>query len=171
MKRRLSAFLAGVLTAALLGTLTATALAASGAVEFNAVGVIFNGVPISHAGESFTLSNGVEAPSVINYTDEKGGGTTYLPARRLAELLGVEIGWDAASGSVTIGATPDEPIQTPSAVNDSAAPEDQPVTVYITDHGAKYHRAGCRYLAKSQIAISLSEAKRQAYDPCAICAG
>lgn len=33
------------------------------------------------------------------------------------------------------------------------------ITVYITDTGAKYHTAGCRYLNKSKIPITLERAK------------
>lgn len=42
------------------------------------------------------------------------------------------------------------------------------VTVYITRTGKKYHRAGCRYLRKSQIPISLKDAKRR-YSACSVC--
>ena len=42
-------------------------------------------------------------------------------------------------------------------------------TVYITNTGEKYHRAGCRYLSKSKIAISLSKAKAEGYTPCSVC--
>lgn len=38
-------------------------------------------------------------------------------------------------------------------------------TVYITKSGSKYHRAGCQYLKKSSIPISLSEAKSRGYSP------
>lgn len=41
--------------------------------------------------------------------------------------------------------------------------------VYITKTGAKYHRDGCPSLKKSQIAISLSVAIKQGYEPCKIC--
>jgi len=41
--------------------------------------------------------------------------------------------------------------------------------VYITKTGKKYHRLGCRYLRKSCIPISLTEAKRRGYTPCSIC--
>lgn len=40
--------------------------------------------------------------------------------------------------------------------------------VYITKSGKKYHTAGCRYLSKSGIKISLSEAKKN-YQPCSVC--
>ena len=49
--------------------------------------------------------------------------------------------------------------------------DDQSETVYITNTGSKYHSAGCRYLKKSQIPISLSEAKRQGYTACSVCGG
>jgi len=42
-------------------------------------------------------------------------------------------------------------------------------TVYITRAGRKYHRGGCRSLSRSQIPITLNEAKQQGYGPCAIC--
>lgn len=42
------------------------------------------------------------------------------------------------------------------------------VPVYVTRTGSKYHRAGCRYLARSKIPIDLSEAVRS-YGPCSVC--
>ncbi|WP_417737874.1 thermonuclease family protein [Rosistilla oblonga] len=42
------------------------------------------------------------------------------------------------------------------------------VTVYVTDTGTKYHRAGCRHLRKSKYAMPLSRA-RSAYAPCKTC--
>jgi micrococcal nuclease len=41
-------------------------------------------------------------------------------------------------------------------------------TVYATRTGTKYHRAGCRYLARSQIPMSLREAVAR-YGPCSVC--
>ena len=41
--------------------------------------------------------------------------------------------------------------------------------VYITATGEKYHRAGCRYLSQSKIAVRLSDAKSQGYTPCSVC--
>lgn len=51
-----------------------------------------------------------------------------------------------------------------------ASPDPSPssVTVYITRTGTKYHRAGCRYLSKSAIPISLEQAKAR-YSPCSVC--
>lgn len=49
------------------------------------------------------------------------------------------------------------------------ATENKTVTVYVTKTGGKYHTGGCRYLRKSKIAISLSDARSQGYDPCSVC--
>lgn len=43
------------------------------------------------------------------------------------------------------------------------------VTVYITETGEKYHRAGCQYLRKSQIPISLDDAQAMGYTACSRC--
>jgi hypothetical protein len=40
--------------------------------------------------------------------------------------------------------------------------------VFITNSGSKYHRAGCRSLAKSKIAIALANARKR-YGPCKVC--
>lgn len=42
-------------------------------------------------------------------------------------------------------------------------------TVYITNTGNKYHRAGCRYLKKSQQSISKNNAVTQGYEACKVC--
>lgn len=42
-------------------------------------------------------------------------------------------------------------------------------TVYITRTGSKYHSSGCRYLSKSKIAISKSDAKARGYTACKVC--
>ncbi|MDU7338623.1 MAG: ComEC/Rec2 family competence protein [Clostridium sp.] len=49
------------------------------------------------------------------------------------------------------------------------ATENKSYTVYITKTGGKYHTGGCRYLKKSKIAISLSDAQSQGYSPCSVC--
>ena len=57
------------------------------------------------------------------------------------------------------------PVPTPIIQNSQ---DDISITVYITKTGSKYHRSGCRYLSRSSIPISLSEAKKY-YSPCSIC--
>lgn len=43
------------------------------------------------------------------------------------------------------------------------------IIVHITKTGEKYHSAGCQYLKKSDIEISLEDAKAQGYSPCGKC--
>lgn len=47
--------------------------------------------------------------------------------------------------------------------------ESSSYTVYITNTGSKYHRAGCRYLRQSQHKISKEEAESEGYTPCSVC--
>lgn len=75
--------------------------------------------------------------------------------------------WSAVSSIKKAATTP--PLASPSSVIEKPKQEQkQEVTVYITRTGAKYHRAGCRYLSKSMIPISLEEAKKS-YSPCSVC--
>ncbi len=43
------------------------------------------------------------------------------------------------------------------------------IIVHITRTGSKYHRSGCQYLRKSDISISLNDAKNRGYSPCSKC--
>lgn len=48
----------------------------------NALNISVNGEQIAKSGESYTLSNGTKVPYSISYA-----GTTYLPMKKVAELL------------------------------------------------------------------------------------
>ncbi len=55
-----------------------------------------------------------------------------------------------------------------AAAEESQA-QPQETTVYITNQGSKYHRAGCRYLKSSCIETTLSSALGMGYEPCKVC--
>lgn len=42
-------------------------------------------------------------------------------------------------------------------------------TVYVTKTGTKYHKSSCRYVAKSKIAITKTEAQKKGYKACSVC--
>jgi len=63
----------------------------------------------------------------------------------------------------SLNSSPSSSISTPQTATDN-----QSETVYVTRTGKKYHRNGCRYLSKSKIPMSLSEA-RKFYEPCSVC--
>lgn len=95
-------FLIGFLAASALFVLTGAALVMSGTVEFSTVNVEVNGQRVGNVGETYTLGNGEQAPYSISYKDAKGGATTYLPVRKISELLGVDIQWDGANNAVQV---------------------------------------------------------------------
>ena len=89
-----------------------------------------------------------------------------MPLRAVAEALGAEARWEPEESCVYI--------TTKDAVEGSGEPAPAPaekkgITVYITKTGSKYHRAGCRYLSKSSIPISLDDAKAAGYEPWGVC--
>ncbi|MCI7473805.1 MAG: copper amine oxidase N-terminal domain-containing protein [Clostridiales bacterium] len=96
-------FLSGVLATVLTMGCVTTALAASGLVQFSPVGLQLNGKAIFAAGDSVNTESGQSVPSSIVYTDEAGGGTTYLPLRTIANLLDVPITWDGDETTVVLG--------------------------------------------------------------------
>ncbi|AZV59035.1 MBL fold metallo-hydrolase [Clostridium sp. AWRP] len=70
------------------------------------------------------------------------------------------------SSSSTTNASENAVSQQQSSAQSSS---NQSETVYITKTGHKYHRAGCKYLARSQIPISLGQAESEGYTPCSKC--
>jgi len=133
-----------------------------------------------------TLNRLVQANIKIFRTDESG--------TIVATSDGSAVSFDKAESSVKAENSPETKYQEskPSTVNESptetkkqensagektqAPPssdntERNGETVYITKSGSKYHKDGCRYLSKSKIPISLSEALKRNYTPCSACNG
>jgi hypothetical protein len=109
MKRfNLKSFVLGVLVTALIFSMAMPAFASVNLdVLTNFVNVVLRGNKELSVGENFIHTNGEEIPSSIVYR-----GATYLPLRRLAELIGMEVGWDGSTNTVTL--------------NDAGAPAPQP---------------------------------------------
>lgn len=51
----------------------------------------------------------------------------------------------------------------------TAVAADPNTIVHITETGTKYHKAGCQYLKKSDIEVTLSKAKEMGLTPCKKC--
>lgn len=64
---------------------------------FNTVRININGIDRIQWDENLTLSDGTTAPTSILYH-----GTTYLPVRRVSELLEKDVYWNGDSNTVTI---------------------------------------------------------------------
>ena len=61
------------------------------------------------------------------------------------------------------------PAPTAAPVAAPAAAEPQTVTVYVTNSGTKYHRAGCSHLKSSKIEMDKDAAIAAGYTPCKTC--
>jgi len=60
--------------------------------------------------------------------------------------------------------------QQPTAKDQTAAQtENDQLTVYVTESGARYHLSSCRTLRGNGRPISLADAKRRGYTPCKVC--
>jgi ABC-type Zn uptake system ZnuABC Zn-binding protein ZnuA len=93
--------------------------------------------------------------------------TTTAPASQ-ADTPANAVKADTAAVTPTVTPTPPTEPAAPKVTPAPVQQKQQEQTVYITKTGAKYHRAGCRYLSKSCIPISLSDARRS-YTPCSVC--
>lgn len=66
-------------------------------VMLNNVNISVNNEVVGKIGEEYTLDNGNKVPNSISYKD-----TTYLPIRKISELLNKDIDWDQDSKTVCI---------------------------------------------------------------------
>jgi len=105
MKHTIKVFFAGMVVATLLFTtisIFASDNQLSISVVLNKVNVAINGVLVGKSGVDYILDNGQSVPYSISYK-----GTTYLPMRKVAELVGKTVIWDGVTGTAGINdATP-----------------------------------------------------------------
>ena len=126
----------------------------------------------AQADESQPTIDGLKA-QVASLTEEKNGLQTQVDTltsqkadlQKQVDTLKAGASSGSSSGSSSSGGSS---ASVPAAYSSS---NDQSETVYITNTGSKYHSAGCRYLKKSQIPMSLSKAKQQGYTACSVCGG
>jgi competence protein ComEC len=92
---------------------------------------------------------------------QKAGVTTYR-----TDQQGIII---ASSDGQKISFSFQRQAATQSSSVNQAQTENKTNIVYVTRTGAKYHRAGCKSLARSCIPIKLNEALAQGYEACKAC--
>lgn len=95
----MKSYIKGVITGFAAGlALTFTfAMAENIEVALNGVRLNINGVDTVQWGEDITASDGTDTPSSLLYN-----GTTYLPMRKLGELLGKKVYWNGDSATVSV---------------------------------------------------------------------
>lgn len=143
MKERTKGFLTGVLAAALTLGLATTAAASvrqiTAKLDYNDIKITLDGQTV----EPKDANGNTVEPFAID-------GTTYLPVRGIASSMGLEVGWDQATSTVTL-----------------TTPEDAK-TVYITRTGEKYHYdSNCN--GGTYWAVPYSTAVGMGLEPCAKC--
>jgi micrococcal nuclease len=97
---------------------------------------------------------------------KQGYGHAYVkyPFKYLDQFRDYERAAREAGRGLWGGGAGDAVVPVVERAEDSSNPEQ---VVYVTRAGTKYHRGGCRYLARSQISIPLKDAGR--YEPCSVC--
>lgn len=87
---------AGVLAGAIT-VCSVPAIAKSIEAVMNSVNIKLDGVKVASVDESYELQNGTKVPYSILYE-----GTTYLPIRKVSDLLDISIDWDNDTRTVLI---------------------------------------------------------------------
>lgn len=102
--KNIRSFVMGFLCAVLIIALAAGVLAVAvrGTITTAGPSVKVDGTYAVFGPGTFRLDNGCDAPSSLSYRDEKGGGTTYIPLRKISEVLGVKVEWDQATQTVIL---------------------------------------------------------------------
>lgn len=124
MRKHFTGFIVGFIFACLLVVPT-TALADNIQVHFNTANISVDGKTSVKQGENYQLSNGSTVPFSINYK-----GTTYIPIRKISELLGISINYDSASKTVQIVSN-----------SNNTSPQEKPVEVNTTNSAVTYTTA------------------------------
>ena len=95
MKNYLKGLVCGLIIA--VAVMCIPAVAENISVAFNEFRINVNGVDAAQWGESYTLDNGAEVPYSMTYND-----TTYLPLRKIGELIGKHIAYNGDTGTVSV---------------------------------------------------------------------
>jgi len=101
MKRKVKGFAANFMAVLMALSLFFNTVQAEGVttinVELNRINVTINGIAAGTAGMDYALDDGTMVPFSILYND-----TTYLPIRKVAELLGMDVSWDETTSTAGI---------------------------------------------------------------------
>lgn len=100
MSKKVKAYITGFITAMILFTsinVFGTSVGQTIMVMLNGINISVAGVSTTAVGESYTLANGAKVPFSISYKN-----TTYLPMRKIAELLGKNVDWNGKTATANI---------------------------------------------------------------------
>ena len=121
MKRKGMYFFAGILTALIFGAISLSALAADGMLT-----VTIHPIEIMVNGETFHPKD-VNGNEVMTFSIN---GTSYAPVRALAEVYGLEVGYDAATNTATVNGPAKQATSLFGDFNSQWEIKEKPVTHY-----------------------------------------
>lgn len=102
MKSTIKGIIIGIIVSTVLfGSVFAATNGVSISTVLNGISISINGVIKAKPGENYKLTNGSEVPYSINYK-----GTTYLPLRKVAELLDKNVDYIGSNNTAYITDTP-----------------------------------------------------------------
>jgi hypothetical protein len=126
--KRLQGFIAGIIVTSLL-MLGNVVFAEPISTLFNVINININNTKVATIGDNYLLDNGEQIPFSISYKN-----TTYLPMRKLAEILDKDVVWDnntkTASvndkAEVAVESTPTPPPTSSPALTQISTPSPTP---------------------------------------------
>ncbi len=125
-------------------------------------------VTVSDATENVEWKSDNEAIANIASLKNKNDNTASIEGlKKGTAIITAKVGNQELTCKIKVLNNPEDTTHATTVAPVTTTPNTE--TVYITNTGSKYHRAGCRFLSKSKIEINLAEAKSQGYTPCGTC--
>ena len=158
-------FLAGMLTMLLITCLIGSASATRGVVQKE---IEYQDIKISLDGVVLDLRD-AQGNVVEPF---KFGGTNYVPARALAEALGLTVAWDGATSTVVLAHPQTPPIEQPQTVTPVVTEiRGRPANteVYVSNRSNTIHSVSDCSGMKNYRVMTLGEAESNGYDYCNDC--
>lgn len=97
MKNTIKGIIIGVIVTVFLGSSVMAASSISLNAVLNNLNISINGSKVANTGDTYSLANGKVVPFSVNID-----GTTYLPLRKVAELLGKNVNYDSWTNTAVI---------------------------------------------------------------------
>ncbi len=102
-------------------------------------------------------------------TDEQGSIIAYSDGTQITWNCAPSETWKAGEPTGSSASSAKEAVEEQKEEAPSAQPDYDSMEVHITKTGTKYHVAGCDSLNKSDITVTLGQAKAKGLEPCGKC--
>lgn len=148
--KRLQGFILGIFVA-LIVVASIPNFADTVSVLFNTINLRINDVQVAKQGDMFVLDNGETVPFSIIYK-----GTTYLPLRKVGQLLGKNVLWDGTTKTISVN---DYIATTPTTPTAAVVPETMGTLKNPIPSSNDYEIKFQKYSWESQKTVKISVAE------------